>query len=93
MTDDRCETQGYSLQFIQLTRLSEKLSHMVLHVENMAGVEQQLCHLKPQIQAQAKQNGQTATALNRTNQSLLRHVLGDSPTVLANSESVTYLPS
>ena len=66
---------------------------MVLRVENMVGVEQQLCHLKPQIQAQAKQNEQTAAMLSGTNQSLLRHFLGDSTTVLANSESVICLPS
>lgn len=58
---------------------------MILHVENMAGVEQELCHLKPQIQAQATQNEQTTAVLSRTNQSLLRHSLGDSTTVLANS--------
>jgi len=56
---------------------------MILHVENMAGVEQELCHLKPQIQAQATQNEQTTAVLSRTNQSLLRHSLGDSTTVLA----------
>jgi hypothetical protein len=66
---------------------------MALHVENIAGVDQQLCHLKLQIQAQAKQYEQTTAVLSQTNQSLLRRFLGDSTIVLANSESVTRLPS
>jgi hypothetical protein len=58
---------------------------MVLHAQNVVGVEEQLCHLGTQIQAHAEQNEQTAAVFSRTNQSLLHHSLGDSTTVLANS--------